>query len=130
MIINQWYNDEKTIILQTLSDDWTWDEILQSNKAEMPKLMGAVEHTVHVIVSLEQSPGLPSGSAILKGKDATMNFPDNLGLLVIVSPIKYIRVLTDMVSNIAIINDERKLKSATTIDQALDIISDTSKILD
>jgi len=132
MVENKWYNDEKTIILQILTDNWTWDELILSNKTDIPNLMATVNHEVHVIASLEESPSLPSGSALLKGRDAATGFPNNLGLLVIISPSKYVRVLVDMVSSIAIINDERKLKSAETIDNALKIIHDfdETRILD
>jgi len=127
MIENTWFNEEKTIILQSLSGQWRWEEVMDSNQTDIPRLMDEVQHTVHMIVSLEDSPSLPSGSALLKGKDATTSLPKNLGLLVIVSPDKYVRVLIDMVSKIAVINDERKLKSAQTLDEAQDIIRQYAK---
>ncbi len=127
MIHNDWLDEDKTIIIQTLSENWSWDEVITSNKTEIPQLMNQVEHEVHVIVSLEDSPSLPSGSALMKGKDAATAFPDNLGILVIVSPDKYVRVLVDMVSSIAIINDQRKLKSASTIEQAQATIREYEK---
>lgn len=118
MIHNDWLDEHKTIIIQTLSENWSWDELLSNNKTEIPQLMNQVDHEVHIIVSLEDSPNLPSGSALMKGKDAVTELPDNLGLLVIVSPDQYVRVLVDMVSSITIINDKRKLKSASSIAQA------------
>ena len=122
MIENKWYNDDQTIILQTLSGNWAWDEIIDSNKTDIPNLMNSVPHDVHIIVSLEDSPNLPSGSALLKGRDAATSLPDNLGLLLIVAPSKFVRVLVDMVSSIAIINGEHKMKSATTLEEAESII--------
>lgn len=57
----KWFNEERTIILQSYTGKWTWDEWDVCND-QVHAMMDSVAHTVHTIIDLSQSGPLPPGS--------------------------------------------------------------------
>jgi hypothetical protein len=56
-----WDNAEKTVIQYHFEGRWTWDEFHHA-LAEGNAMMDSVDHTVHVIVNMQNSMALPRGA--------------------------------------------------------------------
>lgn len=56
-----WTNDEKKIIRYEFPAQWTWDELYGAMN-QVNAMMASVPYNVYVVISFEQSKGIPPGA--------------------------------------------------------------------
>lgn len=89
-----WEDDEKRIIRQTFEGAWSWQEFIDSCTNGNAALMKTVTHTVHIISDFTPSGPLPlGGGAISQSRNVMKNYPENWGIIVIVSGSMFVRSL-------------------------------------
>jgi len=118
----EWYDDEKTILLETFDSEWTVDDYRRLIDDAAQRL-STVDHTVHIIADNTRS-GSPLPANMLRGglAYAVRRVPPNQGVTVFVG----IDGVTEMLLEIA-----RKLSpqlnhslfSTDSLDNALTIIA-------
>lgn len=125
-VLVDWFNSEKTIILQTFEGKWTWEEF---NKAcaTAAELMRTVEHEVHLVSDFIPSISMPVGGAIRHAQNVTSQYPSNWGLLVVISDKKFIEMLVNSFRRIFSRGVGGKTYHAETFDEAKTIISQYEK---
>ena len=79
-----WYNPEKTIILQKREPGWTWQDF-DVAVDQYVSLAGSVDHNVAIIVDSLDAPQSPTSSVLAHYQRADRLKPDNLVLMVIVT---------------------------------------------
>lgn len=57
-VTTEWHDDHKTVILYTVSDPWTWDEMYKGID-DCYAMMETVQHSVDTIFDIRESNGLP-----------------------------------------------------------------------
>ena len=62
-----WHNADKNIIVYTMSDPWTWEEMNAEMDALRPEY-DVLNHAIVVIIDVRESKNVPVG-AIAKGRD-------------------------------------------------------------
>ncbi|MBC7814773.1 MAG: STAS/SEC14 domain-containing protein [Burkholderiales bacterium] len=90
-----WDNDEHTIIREMFIGRWTWNEFYEVAR-DVPPMMTATPHTVHILADFRQSGPLPIGPAIIHARNTVQHLPDNWGIMVIVTPSMFIRTMVDV----------------------------------
>ena len=97
----EWDNEQQTIIRQIFEGKWTWREFLAATTIETNNRIRSVEHMVHVISDFRESDSLPfGGSALSYAKEALADFPENGGLVLIVSESYFLRSLVLIFRNV------------------------------
>jgi len=95
----EWYNDDKTIMYEHFSGDWTWHDFADCIKGATI-LMREVEHDVIAIADYSASKTLPMSGASLKMARDVMDYaPDNWRGVVIVSNHRLIRAMVSLFQN-------------------------------
>lgn len=87
-----WDNDEKTLFRFEMEGKWTWDEYHQIVD-EAFQMIRPLDHTVDVIVIGEPRMSLPSGSALAQLVRISRVIPNNIGLIVLVTPNGFIKAI-------------------------------------
>jgi hypothetical protein len=94
-----WDNPDQTIIRETFTGRWTWEEFIDVCGRQAPAMMKTVPHTVHIISDFRESTPLPLGGAISQARNVTKNMPPNWGLLVVVSNNSLVSALVNVFSH-------------------------------
>lgn len=79
-----WYDEAKNIIIQRYPADWSWDEFKHLQDI-VPPMMREVSHIVHVVGDFSQHQHIPAGNPILHARNLMNSYPDNFGMLIIVT---------------------------------------------
>lgn len=114
-----WVNEEKTILQYDITGRWAWDDLYpQYYKAlEMER---SVDHFVDIIIDLRESRSIPP-SVFTHIKNIADRQPDNVGLTVIVSDNRFVKVLMNAGTR-AYKKIAEYFQVADTIDEALQLI--------
>ena len=80
----EWVDDTQTMIVQQYPAKWSWDEFKELENI-VPDMMRQVSHTVHVIGDYSQHQYLPAGNPITPALNLMKSYPDNFGLLIIIT---------------------------------------------
>jgi hypothetical protein len=119
-----WYNEEKTILLETFDGEWTIEDYHHLID-DVVQILGEVDHTVHIIVDgRKNASGLPAnmlGGGMLY---AVRNTPPNQGTVVFVGVDTISKMLLDIARSLDF-KLHRTLFSADSMDEALQIIAQT-----
>lgn len=118
-----WSDEQQTIIIQRFYGKWTWNEFYEYNSKHIPKMMRQVDHVVHIVSDYTDGKSLPGGGAITHARNVVNNYPDNWGILVIVSDNMFIRSLVDIFCKIFQASIGKKVHSAKSREEAYDIIN-------
>ncbi len=95
----EWYSDNKTIIYEQFSGDWTWGDFVVCIKGACD-LMREVDHDVVTIADYTESQTLPMSGASLKIARDVMDYaPDNWRGVVIVSNHRLIKAMVSLFQN-------------------------------
>ena len=86
---SEWDNPEHTVILQTLSGNWTWDHY-NAMVAAADEMMLSVDHLVDFIIDMRESGPLPMGIIHYVQRVFTKG-PSNWGLVIFVEPTFLVR---------------------------------------
>jgi hypothetical protein len=121
-----WANDEHSIILVEYTGRWTWDEFNQIGIVEISHMMESVPHTVHLLADMTQSFPLPQGGALSHARNVTGNYPDNWGLLVIVSQNMLVTAMVNVFRTAFKSGSGGKTYNAKTLDEAMQLIANAS----
>ena len=62
-----WANGTHTVIQLTFQRGWTWADLEQALQ-QADTMIGSVEHTVHTVIDIRDSGGLPSDFMTVAGK--------------------------------------------------------------
>lgn len=128
--MNNWDNAEHTILRQTLTDPWTWEECYQAMR-EAAAMMRLMSHEVHMIEDLRKGSKLPTGSSVISTAKAILDqLPDNWGVTVVVSDSAFIKVMVNTFTKVFSGGIGRKLFFTTSIDEAYLIVEKHSSQLD
>ena len=100
---------------------WDWDEFYDVAR-KVAELMGTVDHTVDIIADFRNSPNLPIGSSLTHARNVMKLFPDNWGIMVIVSDSHFINTLVNAFRRIFRGGTGKKTFAVETIEEAYEII--------
>ncbi len=100
MIKVEWYNPEKTIILQKREPGWTWADF-DAAVDQYAALVRSVDHRVAIICDCLDAPNPPSSSALGHYRRAAELKPENLVLMVIVSPGGFLKMMGEVFTRAA-----------------------------
>jgi hypothetical protein len=128
-IHTEWYNDEKTILLETFEGIWTVEDYRRLID-EAGQLLSTVDHTVHIIVDgTHNDSHLPTN--MLRGglAYAVRNIPPNQGITVFVSVDSVSEMLLGIARNV---NPKlhRTLFSTDSLGKAVQIITQNTSPTD
>ncbi|MEO8396381.1 MAG: hypothetical protein ABI700_25535 [Chloroflexota bacterium] len=118
----EWDNPEKTIILITYTEKWTWSDFYEANTVAVA-MMKTVDHPVHFLADFRQSRSLPIGGAITHARAALNDLPANWGLLVIVSTSILIQRLVSIFRTAFTGKMSTKTYSVTSLEEAYRVIA-------
>lgn len=114
-----WLNDEKTMLQYDISGSWTWDD-LYPKYYEALEMERSVSHFVDIVIDLRESKSIPP-NVLTHIKNITDKQPENVGLTVIVSDNRFIKMLMDMGVK-AYSKIGQYFRVATTLDEAMQLI--------
>jgi len=117
-----WYNSAKTIILEKPPPKWTWDDFWRLREL-VPQMMNEVPHKVSIIADFGNALDIPSGNAMLHARNVIGSFPDNWGLLVIISRSALINSFVNMFTRIFPLQWARKIRLVKSYEDALSTIA-------
>lgn len=118
----EWFNDEKTILLETFEGRWTVDEYRQLID-QAAELLAEVDHTVDIIADgTDNGPRLPAN--LLRGGlvYAVRHVPPNQGITVFVRIDAVTETFVNIARNISP-RLQKTLFTADNLDQALNLIT-------
>jgi hypothetical protein len=120
-----WDNNEKTIILWTFSDPWTWEDFrVGFDRSYL--LMRSVHHTVHILADARTVTKVPSGNILSNIRMLITRYPANLGLHVAVSENVMIRALGEMVGRLVPKSTGHGIHTVPTLDEAYQLLERAS----
>ena len=117
-----WGNAEKTVILQVFDGRWTWEEFYNTGR-QIQTMIREVDHEVHVLSDMTNSGALPVGGAISHANNMMKQFPENGGLLIIISDKLFIRSMANTFSRVFSGSVGEKVRAAATIEEAYQLIA-------
>ncbi|MEM9955000.1 MAG: hypothetical protein AAF846_25555 [Chloroflexota bacterium] len=117
----EWYNEEKTIILQTYDGRWTWEDFQDLTRVIMPKMMGEVPHTVHILSDFTNSDIPSMNGALTHAKHALSGYGDNWGYLIVVGGNSMVNMLVNLFRQLFNNSVGNKTFAAPTLEVAFDI---------
>jgi hypothetical protein len=117
-----WYNNAKTIILENYPPKWTWDDFYALREI-VPPMMSEVPHRVSIIADFGNNLDIPSGNAMLHARNVINAFPENWGLLVIISRSALINSFVNMFARIFPLQWARKIYLVKSYEDALSTIA-------
>lgn len=120
-IVSRWYDNEKTIILSTFSDTWTWEDFAEA-RVTIGRMINrlSADYVVDVITVFDDSNQVPTG-ALQRLRDVIMRKPDNTGVIFLVSNSPIVRMLHESFT-VAYPNRKQHLQYTTTIEKAVELI--------
>lgn len=119
----EWYDDDKTIILQTYDGNWTWNEFKEILVVQVPAMMGEVSHPVSIFADFTKSDVPSMAGAMSNAKNVLDTFPDNWGFLFIIGGNSIINLLANTDSNLFRNSSGGKIRTAKTIDEAYQLVN-------
>ncbi len=120
-IIVAWDNDEKTIVRETFTGEWDWDDLDEANLNKITSMIESVDHRVDLLADLSESGDLPPGHPLRKGYEHMSGFPENWGMVAAVSQNLLYRMLLKALKRIFPTITAR-LFVVTTIEEAYEVI--------
>ncbi len=90
-----WADDNQTLLMFTLQNGWTWEEYFATLKALVASIR-QLEHPVDVIVENTSKIPFPSGSALSRLRQILPMLPDNIGVIVVVSPNPFVKTINQI----------------------------------
>lgn len=126
-IIVEWDNPEKTVIRQKYVGKWTWDEFFDACTKQSAGLMKTVPHTVHILADYSESGPLPLGGAVSQARTVTQYYPDNWGLLIIVSGNMFIKTLVNIFAKTYSRGAGAHTAAAATFEDAYKLVANYAK---
>lgn len=123
-----WYNSEKNIISEEYSADWTWEEFYELPKI-VPPMMNEVEHVVHIVANFGNNLALPRGNAMLHARNVLESFPDNWGLLIMITQSGLINAFSNLFLKMFPSLGGNKIKLVKSMEEALILISEYEPIV-
>lgn len=94
-----WYDDEKTIILITLPEEWTWTAFDEMGDA-VQAMIGTVEHDVYQIFDLRASEKLPANPLQYSRRAFTRDVAPNTRMTIGVGLSPYVKSILDAIRRI------------------------------
>jgi len=122
----QWEDDDRRIIRQTFTGNWTWKEFIHACTSDEGNagLMRSVSHTVHVISDFTQSGPIPLGGAISQSRSVMRHYPPNWGTLTVVTTNPFVRTLVNAFRSTYPSSFGARTFAAATIDEAHALIAE------
>lgn len=117
----EWGNAEKTFVLQDFTPGWTWEDFYESSKQSIT-MIKSVDHITHIISDFRNSGALPIGSSITHARNVMKNYPDNWGILVVVSDSMFIRSLVGAFRRLFASGIGGKTYATETMEQAHELM--------
>jgi hypothetical protein len=121
-ITAEWDNEEKTLIRQTYSGRWTWDDVRMTiDKCQ--QMLDSVDHKVNFISDLRQSQTmLPPGATVQFSWLSNYLRHPKMGKSVIVGASEFIRIFGGIFTS-AHRGIAEQIIFASTLDEALAILA-------
>lgn len=92
----EWFNEDKTLMYEKFSGDWTWHDFIECIKGASEQIR-TVDHPVVAIADYTESKTLPMSGASLKiARDVMNNAPENWMGVVIISENRLIRAMVSL----------------------------------
>lgn len=116
-----WQDEERSIILQIYTDSWTWDDLYDACR-HSADMMRTVEGRVDVITDFTHSGAIPIGGGIIHARNVMSAYPDNWGVLVVVTTNRLILLLVSTFKNAFPNGLGLRVYVAPTVSEAVRII--------
>ncbi len=91
----RWADEEQTLLLLTLEEGWTWAEYHDVVR-QVSGMIRQLGHTVDIIVENTARVPFPSGSALSQLRQVVRILPDNIGVIVVVSPNPFVKTINNI----------------------------------
>ncbi len=115
-----WYNDDHTILLETLTGKWLLEDYYRMVD-EAAALLSATPHTVHIIVDASAS-GLPPAQMVSGMRYALKKMPANQGVVAFIEPGTFAKTLIELAKRFSPLTTG-DLFIVTTHEEALALIA-------
>jgi len=119
----QWDNPEKTIIYARY-ERWTWDDFYTA-LSQCTELTNTVDHIVYIICDLVDNV-VPKGGTFSHAAATLKQDTDRVGLIILVTPNRFIQALTQMSSRI-VPGFQKKYRMVTSLENARQLIARESQ---
>ena len=114
-----WFDEEKTILLTTYTDPYTWEEF-DATTGRVEKMAAEVApQTVHLVVDMTHG-SMPDSSVL--GHLKPVEFPENAGVNIMINPPGFLRTVITIALNTFVRHMKDKSYFAHSLDEALEII--------
>jgi hypothetical protein len=117
----RWADEEQTLVLLTLEDGWTWAEY-HSLVRQISETIRQLGHTVDAVVEITSRAPFPSGSALSQLRQIARVLPDNIGVIVVVSPNPFVKTINTILFHLSP-KLRQMVELADTREEALAIIT-------
>jgi hypothetical protein len=119
-VVVDWTDPDKKIVRYDFPAQWTWDELYDAMN-QVNEMLATVPHMVYVIISFENSNGLPPG-ALTHLRIGTLKAASNWGGGVFIGVSS---LLTALLKTFTLLNKKlgERYAIAKTTDEALEIIN-------
>ena len=118
-----WMNDEKTIVHQHYPQKWTWDDFYGMRDVVKAMIESRPE-TVHIISDFREHSHLPRGNIMMHSRNVLNSYPDNWGLLIVVSNYSLIAAMVNLFLRVFPAPFNNKVRLAGSMEQAQEMIAD------
>ena len=121
----QWDNEEHKIVRYIFEQGWAWPDLHQALD-EAGKLINTVSHQVDVIMDISSANLVPKGALSQINRAYNNPKPPNIGITVIVAPNSFMSAMVNMAKKIWGNKTEWQLEFVNTLDEAYQIIKNSS----
>jgi hypothetical protein len=91
----RWANGEQTLLLLTLEEGWTWAEYHDVVR-QLATMIRQLDYTVDAVVEITSRVPFPSGSALSQLRQVARILPENIGVIVVVSPNPFVKTINNI----------------------------------
>lgn len=116
-----WLDEQKTIVHQQYPKKWTWDDFY--GMRDVVKAMIESRHeTIHIISDFREYSHLPRGNIMMHSRNVLNSYPDNWGLLIVVTNYSLIAAMVNLFLRVFPAPFNTKVRLAGSIEQAQEMI--------
>lgn len=116
-----WQDEERTIILQIFTGNWTWEEFYAVCD-QSTRMMETVTWRVDLIADFTHTGAIPIGGAMTHAKNVVSNFPPNWGALAVVTTNQLVLLLVSTFKRVFRTTYGRRTFTVMSMDDAVNLI--------
>jgi len=115
-----WFDAEKTAIVQTFVGDWTWEEHFEVIE-EFREMMETVDHVVDYVANFEKVQGVPKGT-LTNFRNALKNSHPRTGMIVVISTNRFVNALLKTLTTLYNSVSNQGIYQVNTVEEAINLL--------